>query len=79
MSTNPTTILKVDIEALNAEFADLGFQERIERLYEYFPVDQVLFTSSFGTNKFTTQGTQSFQRQKDIFYCRSRFHHQNIP
>jgi len=43
------TILKLDIEALNAEFADLGFQERIQRLYEYFPVDDVLFTSSFGT------------------------------
>ena len=43
------TIIKVDIEALNAEFESLGFRERISRLYEYFPVDQVLFTSSFGT------------------------------
>jgi len=47
--TMSQTIIKADIEALNAEFEPLGFQERISRLYEYFPVDQVLFTSSFGT------------------------------
>ena len=44
-----TTILKTDIEALNAEFADLTFEERFERIYELFPVNEVLFTSSFGT------------------------------
>jgi len=44
-----STIIKADIEALNAEFEPLDFQERISRLYEYFPVEDVLFTSSFGT------------------------------
>ena len=43
------TVLKIDVKALNAEFAELDFQDRIKRLYEYFPVDEVLFTSSFGT------------------------------
>ena len=43
------TAITVDLAAMNAEFAALDFQERISRLYDYFPVDQVLFTSSFGT------------------------------
>ena len=34
---------------MNAAFAGLDFQERITRLYAYFPVEEVLFTSSFGT------------------------------
>ena len=43
------TLHATDIDGLNAEFAELDFQERIERLYEYWPVNDVLFTSSFGT------------------------------
>lgn len=43
------TAIATDIKALNCEFAPLDFQDRIKRLYEYFPVEQVLFTSSFGT------------------------------
>ncbi len=43
------TAVTFDLAALNEEFAALDFQERIERLYQYFPVDEVLFTSSFGT------------------------------
>lgn len=35
------------IDALNAEFADLHFEERIRRLYDHFAVDKVLVTSSF--------------------------------
>ena len=43
------TAVTYDLAALNQEFAVLDFQDRITRLYEYFPVQQVLFTSSFGT------------------------------
>lgn len=43
------TAVTFDLAALNSGFAAMDFQERIERLYEYFPVDRVLFTSSFGT------------------------------
>ena len=43
------TTLNLNIDALNAEFEPLDFQARIERLYTYFPVNEVLFTSSFGT------------------------------
>ena len=38
-----------DLAAMNEEFAQLDFQGRIARIYDYFPVNEVLFTSSFGT------------------------------
>jgi len=47
--TSQTTDISVDIAALNETFRPLDFQERITRLYEYFPVEEVLFTSIFGT------------------------------
>lgn len=43
------TTTQLNLNALNAEFANLDFQDRIKRLYDYFPVNEVLFTSSFGT------------------------------
>ncbi|MEL6274292.1 MAG: phosphoadenylyl-sulfate reductase [Bacteroidota bacterium] len=43
------TEVNIDLAELNEEFHSLDFQDRIKRLYEYFPVDKVLFTSSFGT------------------------------
>lgn len=42
-------ITQTALSALNVEFASLDFQDRIKRLYDYFPVEEVLFTSSFGT------------------------------
>jgi phosphoadenosine phosphosulfate reductase len=39
----------LDITSLNITFQGLDFQERIRRLYDYVPVEEVLFTSSFGT------------------------------
>ena len=49
MTPTARPVLKVDIEALNAEFAELSFEDRFRRIYEIFPADEVLFTSSFGT------------------------------
>lgn len=39
----------LSIDELNAIFTPLTFQERIEKLYEYFAEEDVLMTSSFGT------------------------------
>jgi len=47
--TSISTKAQIDVAALNEEFQPLDFQDRIKRLYDYFPVDKVLFTSSFGT------------------------------
>ena len=37
------------VDVLNEIFTPLTFEERIKRLYEFFPEKEVLFTSSFGT------------------------------
>ena len=39
----------LSINELNEIFTPLTFQERIEKLYEYFAEEDVLLTSSFGT------------------------------
>lgn len=41
---------KPAIEALNQIFKDLTFEQRLHRLYDYYEEDEVLMTSSFGTN-----------------------------
>jgi len=48
-SQQPIHSLKeVPVERLNQIFAELTSEERIEQLYRYFPVHEVLYTSSFG-------------------------------
>ncbi|MEL6669183.1 MAG: phosphoadenylyl-sulfate reductase [Bacteroidota bacterium] len=50
MMQSVNTVLTEDwVAQLNEEFRKLDFGDRIRRLYDFFPVDQVLFTSSFGT------------------------------
>lgn len=39
----------LSVEELNAIFTPLSFKERIEKLYQYFPQREILYTSSFGT------------------------------
>lgn len=39
----------IDIDVLNRIFTPLTFQKRLEKLYDYFPEKEVLYTSSFGT------------------------------
>lgn len=49
MSTSTTQSRSLSVEELNAIFSPLGFRERLEKLYHYFPEKEVLYTSSFGT------------------------------
>jgi phosphoadenosine phosphosulfate reductase len=39
-----------DLDYLNEVFKPLGFEERIQRLFDFFDEDEVLFTSSFGAS-----------------------------
>ena len=41
---------ELSVELLNDIFTPLSFEERIQLLYKYFQEDDVLYTSSFGTN-----------------------------
>ncbi|HOY14017.1 MAG TPA: phosphoadenosine phosphosulfate reductase family protein, partial [Saprospiraceae bacterium] len=47
-TTNSTLINQVN--ELNEIFAPLDFRQRIEKLYDFFPKDEILLTSSFGGN-----------------------------
>lgn len=38
----------IDVDELNRIFTPLSFEDRIKKLYEYFPESEVLYTSSFG-------------------------------
>lgn len=64
--TRRTTAVTLDLEALNAEFVRLDFGDRIKKLYTYFPVEEVLFTSSFGTKSVVmlTLVSRANQQQK---------------
>ena len=42
-------LIAPDLEVLNRVFAPLSPLERLKRLYDFFPVEDVLYTSSFGT------------------------------
>ena len=39
----------LSVDQLNEIFSELTFEERIRQLYQYFPEQEVLYTSSFGT------------------------------
>lgn len=49
MSTSAIQSSPLSAEELNALFTPLGFRERLEKLYDYFPEKAILYTSSFGT------------------------------
>ncbi len=49
MSLTASQSQSLNIDQLNAIFTPLTFKERLEKLYEYFPEKEVLYTSSFGT------------------------------
>jgi phosphoadenosine phosphosulfate reductase len=64
--TQRKNAVTLDLTALNTAFAELDFGERIRKLYDYFPVEEVLFTSSFGTKSVVmlTLVSRANQRQK---------------
>ncbi|NJL75456.1 MAG: hypothetical protein HC892_10935 [Saprospiraceae bacterium] len=40
---------QLDIDELNAIFTPMTYEERIAHLYDFFPEEEVMVTSSFGT------------------------------
>ncbi len=49
MSQTAIQARSLTVEELNEIFTPLNFRERLEKLYEYFPEKEILYTSSFGT------------------------------
>lgn len=69
------TDIQIDVEALNEEFRPLDFQSRISRLYDYFPVEEVLFTSSFGTKSVVMLTLVSRGNQRQIVHMLNTGYH----
>lgn len=75
MSTAATASLAQRVERLNAEFKPLSHGDRIKRLYEYFPVEEVLFTSSFGTKSVVMLHLVSLANQKQVIHLLNTGYH----
>lgn len=73
--TKITNHFELDVAALNAEFAVLDFQERIRRLYDYVPVEEVLFTSSFGTKSVVMLTLVSRANQAQVVHMLNTGYH----
>ena len=64
-----------DIEELNAIFTPLDFKERIARLYNYFPLKEVLYTSSFGTKSvFLLHLISQIKPQQTVHFIDTTYH-----
>ncbi|MBI5915791.1 MAG: phosphoadenylyl-sulfate reductase [Bacteroidetes bacterium] len=65
----------ISVGLLNDVFAPLSFQERIRLLYKYFRPDDVLFTSSFGTNSvFLLYWVQEIRPSQPVHFIDTMYH-----
>lgn len=65
----------ISVELLNDIFTPLTFQERIRLLYKYFKTDDVLLTSSFGTNSvFLLYWIQDIQPEQRVHFIDTTYH-----
>lgn len=65
----------LQLQTLNEQFKKLTVQERIKSLYHYFSLDNVLVTSSFGTQSaLLLQYISTIQPQQAIHFLDTGFH-----
>lgn len=65
----------VAIEALNARYAPLSFEQRLQALYRDFPVDKVLVTSSFAaTSAFFLHVVSMLEPAQKIAFIDTGYH-----
>jgi len=63
------------VEELNTAFKPLNFRERIEKIYEYFPQEEVLMTSSFGTKSvFLLHLLQQIRPSQLVYFIDTTYH-----
>ncbi|MFK7950236.1 MAG: phosphoadenylyl-sulfate reductase [Saprospiraceae bacterium] len=63
------------IEVLNKMFKQLTIEERIEQLYEIFPENEVLYTSSFGTSAaFLLNLVSRLRPTQKVFFIDTGYH-----
>lgn len=65
----------ISVELLNDIFSPLDFQQRIRLLYKYFKEDDVLLTSSFGTNSvFLLYWIHDIRPTQKVHFIDTTFH-----
>lgn len=66
-----------DVEYLNAIFTPLSYEERLQKLYELFPQEEILVTSSFGTKSvFILHLLNKLNIQQKIYFINTTYHFQ---
>ncbi len=75
MSNSAIQSQTLTIDELNAIFTPLSFQERLAKLYDYFPEKEVLLTSSFGTKSiFLLHLISRLRPQHRIYFIDTTYH-----
>lgn len=65
----------LEIKELNKAFALFNYRERIEKIYDLYPVEDVLFTSSFGTKSvFLLWLISQIQPEQEIVFIDTTYH-----
>jgi len=65
----------LDVEDLNKRYSSHSFKERIQLLYEEFPLNDILFTSSFGTRSaFLIHIIQDINPDQTIKFIDTTYH-----
>ena len=72
---NSAGLDQAQVDALNARYAPLNFQQRLEMLYQDFATDKVLVTSSFAaTSAFFLHIISNVQPEQKIAFIDTGFH-----
>jgi phosphoadenosine phosphosulfate reductase len=65
----------LDLEDLNSTFALLSYRERLEKIYEYYAPEKILFTSSFGTRSvFLLSLISQINPEQEIVFIDTTYH-----
>jgi phosphoadenosine phosphosulfate reductase len=66
---------QLDIATLNDIFTPLSYEERIQKLYEFFPKEKVLLTSSFGTKSvFILHLLSKLDIDQKVYFINTTYH-----
>lgn len=67
--------IDLDLESLNDAFRPLHYMDRIKKLYEYFILEDVLVTSSFGTRSaFLLHAVSQVRPEQSIHFIDTTYH-----
>ena len=73
--TQTAVATQLDLKSLNDTFRPLSYTERLKKLYEYFSMDDILVTSSFGTRSvFLLHAVSQINPLQKIHFIDTTYH-----